>query len=373
MSDAVMVTSSFLPGRGGIESYLAELCDRLSPRLAVLAPGRRDGKPLPQDLGYPAIPGPGRVLVPGGRARDAILRAAAEQNTERVLFGTPWPLALLGPSLARRGLRYAVIVHGAELFIPGAVPGLRGRLAGALAGADLLLPVSNYTAGKLKRILEGAGDPVPAMAVLRARVDIERFRPRPEGESVRTRLGLKPDAPIVLTLGRLIRRKGVHRLIAALPDISRRVPNVVLVVAGSGPQESALRRRAALTESRVVFAGPVSDEDAAFLYAAADVFALAVADRWRELEVEGLGVVLLEAAASRVPCVTGRSGGTPEAVIDGVTGRVIDATDRGALVNAIAGLLEHPDEAAAMGRAGRAHVEREFSGPLPQALIDWLG
>src|SRR5688500_17555645 len=99
MPDALMVTSSFLPGRGGIESYLSELCSLLSPRLAVLAPRARDGIPLPKDLSYPTRGGPGSMLIPDRRVVEATVRLARELGTDRVLFGTPWPLALIGPRL----------------------------------------------------------------------------------------------------------------------------------------------------------------------------------------------------------------------------------------------------------------------------------
>jgi phosphatidylinositol alpha-1,6-mannosyltransferase len=369
MPDAVMVTSSFLPGLGGIETYLGALCEQLAPRLAVLAPGRRDRRDLPQDLGYPAMAGPGRMLLPGPRIVRSIVSAAEDHGTDRVLFGTPWPLGLLGPSLSRRGLSYAVIVHGAEMLVPSFVPGVRSLMRRALERADLLLPVSEYTAEKLVRFL---GPTAPSVEVLRPPVDLQRFRPHVGGETLRANLGLSPDDKLVLTLGRLVRRKGVHRLIDALPAIRRRVPGAVLVVAGSGPEGPSLRRRAARRGARMVYAGRVPDDQVPLYYAAADVFALAVVDRWFGLEVEGLGVVLLEAAACGVPCVTGRSGGTPEAVIDGVTGRVVDARDPSALANAIAELLESPETAAAMGVAGREHVEREFSGRLPEAFLEWL-
>ncbi|MDQ3940399.1 MAG: hypothetical protein M3238_03500, partial [Actinomycetota bacterium] len=132
---AVLVTSSFPPGRGGIESYLSELCAAVAPRLAVVAPGRREGRRLPTDLPYPVHAGPGRMLIPGSRVVNTIVRTTRRYGTERIVFGTPWPLLLAAPALAKRGLRYAVIVHGAELILPGAVPVLRTRLAHALARA----------------------------------------------------------------------------------------------------------------------------------------------------------------------------------------------------------------------------------------------
>ena len=371
MPDALLVTSSFLPGRGGIESYLAELCDELRPRLAVLAPAVRDGRTVPRDAGYPIEGVSHTMLWPGRRVVATTIAAAERHGTSRVLFGTPWPLLLAGPRLARAGLRYGAIVHGAELTVPAAVPGLRRAIVHALRGADVLFAVSSYTAGRVKALL---GDRRPAIEILRARVDLERFRPEAAAEAPFARMGVPHDAAVILSFGRLVPRKGVDRLIRALPELCARVPNALLVVAGTGPQLDDLKRLAARERAPVVFAGRVPDEEAPAVYAAASVFALPVADRWLGLEVEGLGVVLLEAAACGVPCVTGRSGGTPEAVIDGQTGFVVDARDQAALIDRVAWLLENPVEARTLGAAGRAHVEGEFTQrPLPPSLLQWLG
>ncbi len=367
-----MVSSSFLPGRGGIESFLAELCAALAPRLGVLAPGRRDGLPLPAGLPYPTRGYRGRLFVPGPRAARATIAAAAELGTDRVLYGTPWPQALTGPRIRSAGLRYAAIVHGAELLVPAAIPGVRRRLVRALSEAELLLPVSLFTAARIRGLLEEAGAPIPPIAVLRARVDVERFRPGAGRDEARRRLHVAPDAPVILCFGRMVARKGLDRLVGALPAIAERVPDVVLVLAGAGPEEKALRRAAARSRQRVVFAGRVPEEDAPGVYAAADVFALPVADRWFGLDTEGLGLVLLEASACEVPCVTGRSGGTSEAVVDGVTGFVVDAREEWRLAMAIVRLLSDRGLARRMGKAGRRHVSEEFGGRIPAALMQWL-
>jgi phosphatidylinositol alpha-1,6-mannosyltransferase len=372
MSDAVLVSPSFLPGKGGIESHLAQLCLELAPRLAVLAPAQRDGHPIPPDLPYPVIPYDGRMAWPTHRVADAIARACEEKRTRKVLFGTPWPLLLLGSQLIERGLRYAVMVHGAELIAPGAIPGTSRKIAAPLADADLVLPVSHYTAEKLRNLLTKQHLDLPVIVALRPRVDLDRFHPGVSTVRVRQQLDLSDETLVVLSFGRLVPRKGNHRLIEAMREVRRRVPKAILVIAGTGPEENKLRRMAADDEG-VVFAGRVPDELAPGLYATADVFALPVADRWFGLEVEGLGVVLLEAGAAATPCVTGRSGGTPEAVIDGETGFVIDARRRGQLEDKITWLLQHPVDANRMGVWGHAHVRREFSGaPLPQALLSWL-
>ena len=374
MPDALMVTSSFLPGRGGIESYLAELCSMVAPRIAVLGPRQRDGVPIPHDLGY-STHGleNGSMLVPSKRVVRAISTLAAHYRTTKVIFGTPWPLGLLGPHLTRRGLRYAVIVHGAEMLVPAAIPGLRQRLARAMAGAELLLPVSGYTGDALRELIQSRDLPVPPIERLHAQVDLDRFHPDVDTVGVRTRLGLSPTDKVVLCFGRLVKRKGIHRLIAALPAINKRLPGAVVVIAGTGPEQARLEKLARASEGRVIVAGRVEDAEAPAFYALAEVFALPVADRYFGLEVEGLGVVLLEAAASGTPCVTGRSGGTPEAVIDGSTGFVVDARDVGVLADRIAWLLEHPERATEMGSAGREHVRKNFSAlELPTSLLGWL-
>jgi phosphatidylinositol alpha-1,6-mannosyltransferase len=311
------------------------------------------------------------MLVPGASVLRAIEAAAHSFGVDHILFGTPWPLILLGPRLRLAGLRYATVVHGAEMIAPSAIPVLRRRLIRALLQADLLIPVSGYTEALLRRLLRGHD--MPPTAMLRARVDLGRFADPDGGQRARSRLGLAERDRVILTLGRLVRRKGVHRLIDAMPSISELIPDAVLLVAGTGPEERSLRRKAGRRRAMIDFAGAVSDEEAAALYAAADVFALAVSDRWFGLEAEGLGVVLLEASASGTPCVTGVSGGTPEAVLDGETGFVVDARDRSQLVDRIVALLAAPQISAELGRRAREHVMNNFSNrQLPGALTQWL-
>lgn len=425
--DALLVTSSFLPGRGGIESYLAEVCGEVAPRLGVLAPAVRDGKPLPSDLPYPTIGYGGQMVLPGGGAVRAIDEAAFELDVDRILFGTPWPLALLAPRVEALGYRYAFIVYAAELYVPASVPGLHGLMLDVLSRADFVLTVSHYSTQRLTAMLESKDLRVPPIDRLPARVDLERFHPDVETAVVREQLSLGPDDRVVLSFGRLVARKGVHRLIDAMPAIAREVPNAVLVIAGAGPEEQNLRRQAEAivadvsilganldgqvgvqTQSseiggggvaggeprsganrkggdgggqgggttgrpRVVFAGRVPEEDAPRYFALADVFSLPVADRYLGREVEGLGVVMLEAAACGTPSVIGRSGGSPETVVDGETGLVVEARDRKRLAGALIELLGDRERAAHMGALARAYVEKEFvMTPLPEPLMEWL-
>ncbi|MDP9224028.1 MAG: glycosyltransferase family 4 protein [Actinomycetota bacterium] len=312
------------------------------------------------------------MLLPSRRVLEAIERTCRSHHTNKVLLGTPWPLLLLGPNLRRRGLRYSVIAHGAELIAPGATPGVSRRVSAALAGADLILPVSHHTAEKVGALLIKHGRSLPRIEVLRPRVDLTRFHPGVSTAALRKRLNIRDGTPVILSFGRLVPRKGNDRLLAAMREVRERIPSAVLVIAGIGPEERKLRHLAR-ADHGVIFTGRVRDVEAPALYATADVFALPVADRWFGLEMEGLGVVLLEAAAAGTPCVTGRSGGTPEAVLDAVTGFVIDAREGAQLVEKITWLLENPTHADQMGIWGRVHVEREFSGAsLPLPLLEWL-
>ncbi|MDQ4096094.1 MAG: glycosyltransferase family 4 protein, partial [Actinomycetota bacterium] len=298
MSRALMVTSSFLPGRGGIESYLAKLCEELAPFLTAFAAATREGRGLPSDLPYATVGYPGNMLVPHRRLANAIESEARRLSVDRVLFGTPWPLVLLGPRLRRAGLAYASIIHGAELLVPSAIPGFSGKLAASLSQTDHLFAVSDFTGTKTRAFLENAGVRVPPIDLLRARVDLMRFHPKRADPTLKRRLGLREDQPIVLCFGRLVPRKGVDRLVKIAGRLDEAVPGAAVVIAGTGPQERRLRRVAQRSRGHIVFTGRVSEEDAPALFASADVFALPVTERWSGLDVEGLGVVLLEAAAA---------------------------------------------------------------------------
>lgn len=370
------MASSFLPGRGGIESYLADLTHHVSPRLAVLAQQERDGRQMPSDLDYPVSTMPTK-LRPNKELADKILRTARNHGTNKVLFGSAWPLPLIAPTLRRKGLEYAIIVHGAELFIPARIPIARSRLRKALLGADTLFAVSAYTERRLRQFLSRPSkvesfDSEPDIRRMRVIVDTKRFNPTARPSELLAD-AVPEGAQIVLHVGRLVKRKGIHRLISAFPTIMETNPQAILVIAGCGPEERGLRALAEKQHIPAIFLGSVSEADIPALYAAADIFVLPVADRWFGLEFEGLGIVLLEAAACETPSVVGRSGGTAEAVIDDVTGFVIDGNDSSQLIEKVAALLSDDHLRLTMGQAARDYVKQGFSATESQtALLAWL-
>jgi phosphatidylinositol alpha-1,6-mannosyltransferase len=239
-----------------------------------------------------------------------------------------------------------------------ALPGSRQVMQRIASGLDVLTYISDYTRSRLAPALDGR----TRLAQLSPGVDVDRFTPEAEGAAVRARHGLG-RAPVVVCVSRLVARKGQDVLVAGWSRVLARHPGARLLLVGGGPLEASLRRavaRRGLADS-VSFTGPVPPGELPQHYAAGDVFAMPCRTRRAGLDVEGLGMVFLEAAACARPVVAGTSGGAPEAVRDGVTGRVVDPRSPSAVADAIADLLDDPVRARAMGVAGRDWVEERWS------------
>jgi phosphatidylinositol alpha-1,6-mannosyltransferase len=218
--------------------------------------------------------------------------------------------------------------------------------------------ISEYTHRRLAPALADR----TRMARLSPGVDVDLFTPSADGAEVRRRHGLG-SAPVVVCVSRLVARKGQDVLVEGWPRVLDRHPEARLVLVGGGPLEAQLRRAISARglAGSVVLTGPVPPAELPAHYAAGDVFAMPCRTRRAGLDVEGLGMVFLEAAACGRPVVAGTSGGAPEAVDDGVTGHVVDPEDPAAVADAVSGLLDDPAGARAMGAAGRAWVERQWS------------
>ena len=240
------------------------------------------------------------------------------------------PLGLIGPS---SGLPYAVVLHGAEVTVPGRLPVSRRLLGRVLKNASLVIAAGNYPEAEARRALrqeghtEGgpAGGSFPPSVQVPPGVDTERFKPLPQIEraAARARLRLPASGPLVSSVSRLVPRKGMDTLIQAASLVSGRFPGLSVAIGGSGRDRRRLERLASHANVRVDFLGRLSAADLPDFYACADVFALCCRSRWWGLEQEGFGIVLVEAAATGVPCVTIDSGGAGEAVKDGETGLVV--------------------------------------------------
>lgn len=356
-----MVTNDFPPKIGGIQSYLWELWRRLPPDEAVvMTADHADAEAF--DAASPIRIERTRepVLLPTPSLARRIERLAAEVEADLVLLDPALPLGHLGPRLERP---YGLVLHGAEIAIPGRLPGPRNLLARTLRGAQVVVAAGGYPADEAER---AAGRGLPVVLVPPG-VDTVRFRPlEPDARAAaRSRFGIAADATVVASISRLVPRKGMDVLIRAAARMAPAHPDMQVVIGGAGRDERRLRRLVASSGAPVRLLGRIETADVAKVFGTADVFAMACRTRWLGLEQEGFGIVFLEAAACGVPQVAGNSGGAAEAVVDGETGLVVD--DPGSVTEvaaALTSLVDDPAQRQRMGEAGRQRVADEFSYDL---------
>ena len=359
----LFVTQDFPPDVGGIQTYSWEVATRLAEwveALEVIAPRRPSAAAIDQAAPVPITRVPGRPDWLPVTALPAVVRRSARLRPD-VAVHAQWQT--VGASVLARRLtgfprRIACVAHGRELLF-NPLSGLAGLGAAydrirrwALAQPDVLLPVSRYTA----RLLRDRGASGARLHVVPNGTDPDRFRPR-RGTAVRDRLGIGAR-PLLLTVGRLVPRKGVDTVLRALPRIAMSVPDVQYVVAGTGPDRDRLEQLATRqgVRDRVHFVGHVADEALPLYYSAADLFVMPV--REAPPDVEGFGLVFLEANACGTAVVGARSGGVPDAIVDGETGLLVPPSAPQALARALTGLLQNPARLDMMGRQGRTRTVR---------------
>jgi phosphatidylinositol alpha-1,6-mannosyltransferase len=356
----LLVTNDFPPKIGGIQSYLWELWRRLPAEdVTVLTSPYADAADFDRRQAFRVVRTPEPVLLPSPLMTRRVRRLATEVGAEAVVIDPAVPLGLIGPEL---GFPYAVVLHGAEVTFPARVPAARQALARVLRRASLVVSAGGYPEAEARR----AEPRLPRVVQVPPGVDTTRFVPLPaiERASARTRFGLPVGAPLVLSVSRLVPRKGMDTLVGAASWLaaSGRHPGLLVVIAGSGRDRPRLERLARRTGAPVRFLGRVPGGDLPALYGCADVFALCCRSRWAGLEQEGFGIVFLEAAAAGLPSVAGDSGGAAEAVLDGETGLVVARPDDTRLVGeCLDRLLSDPALAARMGAAARHRATSEYS------------
>ena len=360
MTRHLLVTNDFPPKVGGIQNYLWELWRRLPPDDVVVHTTPYQGSAtFDAQQPFTVIRSREPWLLPGPHLVQRVNRLAKSHGADLVVIDPALPAGLVGPRL---DLPYAVVVHGAEVAIPGRLPGVRRLLRQVLDSAAGVIAAGGYPALECERAL---GRHLRAF-VIPPGVDIERFRPASRREQVllRSRLGLRPEIPTVVSVSRLVPRKGMDTLVRAAALLAARGRDLQVVIVGDGRDRGRLRRLAARTGAPVRLPGRLGDDDVAALLGCADVFAMLCRTRWRGLEQEGFGIVYLEAAAAGVPQIAGRSGGAHEAVADGETGMVLDPATPGAAAEAISALLDDGERRTEMGAAARQRAATAFSYDL---------
>lgn len=354
----LLVTNDFPPKVGGIQSLLWEWWRRLDPSsFAVLTSPHRDAAAFDAQQPFRIERTREPVLLPQPFLAKRINAMAAEFGADFVVLDPAVPLGLLGTSL---DLPYMVVVHGAEVTVPGRIPVSRPALGRVLARATHVIAAGSYPEAEARR---AAHRELP-VTVIPPGVDIARFVPLDDAarRRARSRFGVDDDAELIVGVSRLVPRKGFDVLIAASAAVARRRPRLRVLIGGTGRDHDRLAKLIVKSGAPVTLLGRVSDEDLPLLYGCADVSAMLCRSRWGGLEQEGFGIVFAEAAACGVPQLAGNSGGAAEAVSDGETGFVIDRPDdEHAVANAIERLLDDPELRSRMASASRRRAEGEFS------------
>ncbi|MFJ6919419.1 glycosyltransferase family 4 protein [Streptomyces sp. NPDC101133] len=371
MRKTLIVTNDFPPRPGGIQAFLHNMALRLDPeRLVVYASTWKRGREgveataaFDAEQPFTVVRDRTTMLLPTPGATRRAVGLLREHGCTSVWFGAAAPLGLMAPALRRAGAeRLVATTHGHEAGW-AQLPAARQLLRRIGESTDTITYLGEYTRSRIA----GALTPEAAarMVQLPPGVDEKTFHPASGGDEVRARLGLT-DRPVVVCVSRLVPRKGQDTLIRAMPRILAAEPDAVLLVVGGGPYEKDLRRLAAETgvADSVHFTGPVPWSALPAHYGAGDVFAMPCRTRRGGLDVEGLGIVYLEASATGLPVVAGDSGGAPDAVLDGETGWVVHGNDPNESADRITTLLADPELRHRMGERGRTWVEEKWRWDL---------
>lgn len=358
MSSVLVVTNDFPPTIGGIQSYVRDFVSLLDPDCTHVLTSTQDAREArvhDAEAPYTVHRLPQRVLLPTPSVARAMTRIIRAYKIDVVWFGAAAPLGLLAPC-ARRAGAYKIVVstHGHEVGWTR-IPVARQAVRKVSRDADIVTYISEYTRSQLAPAL----NPDTTYVHMPSGVDVHRFTP---GKGI-----AHPGELWVVCVSRLVRRKGQDWLIESLRVLAQRYP-VRLVIVGEGPDADRLMD---LAEGLpVTFTGRVSGAEMVEYIRAADVFAMPARTRLGGLDVEGLGIVYLEAQACGVPVVAGASGGAPETVTS-ETGFIANSPSE--LTEHVELLLADPELRARMGAAGREYVERNWSweriGKIAQCVL----
>ncbi|MGW8723405.1 glycosyltransferase family 4 protein, partial [Streptomyces althioticus] len=371
MHKTLIVTNDFPPRPGGIQAFLHNMALRLDPeRVVVYASTWNRGREgveataaFDAEQPFTVVRDRTTMLLPTPAATRRAVGLLREHGCGSVWFGAAAPLGLMAPALRRAGAgRIVATTHGHEAGW-AQLPAARQLLRRIGESTDTITYLGEYTRSRIARAL--TPEAAARMVQLPPGVDEKTFHPGSGGDEVRARLGLT-DRPVVVCVSRLVPRKGQDTLIRAMPAILAAEPDAVLLVVGGGPYEKDLRRLAADTgvAASVRFTGSVPWSELPAHYGAGDVFAMPCRTRRGGLDVEGLGIVYLEASATGLPVVAGDSGGAPDAVLDGETGWVVRGDSPAETAERVTALLADEELRRSMGRRGRDWVEEKWRWDL---------
>jgi len=359
----LVITNDYPPRPGGIQTFIYEMVRRFpADEVTVLSSHFEGAKAFDECNPWHVVRVRGKVLVPNRKTLKLAREIIAQTGATRVVFGAAAPLGLLGKRLRRSGIqRIVALSHGHEVGW-ASTPVTRRGIRQIVAQSDWFTYLGSYTFAGMRNAVEP--NDLAKFRQLAPAVDTNEFHPdnKTAGLAIRESIGFG-NRPTIVCVSRLMPRKGQDRLIEALPGIQQEVPDAALVIVGTGPYLKSLQTLAKRlgVAGDVHFAGKVPQAELSNWYAVGDLFAMPCRTRNAGWDVEGLGIVFLEASATGLAVVAGDSGGAPDAVRQGETGLVVDGNSLVDIQRAIVDLLKNPQRAATLGFEGRKWVEQSWT------------
>jgi len=358
MNKILLVTNDLGPRAGGIESFVLSLVERAPKGCLIIYTSTQKGSApfdaqLLERFGAVVIRDRAKILLPTPRVNHRAVKILKQYQIKTVWFGAAAPLALMAKQLRTSGATNIVALsHGHEIWW-AKIPILKQLLRKIIKDVDHLGYLGQFTKGEIVK----ASNQIDKFVQIAPGIDTDHFMPKSARADLIKKYRLE-DRRVIVSVGRLVHRKGQDKLIESLPKILQSFPDAVLLLVGEGPIKQMLKNTAKQlgVTNQVIFAGRVQHIDLPDYICLGEVFAMPVRSRFAGLEVEGLGIVYLEASACGLPVIVGNSGGATDAVIDGVTGLLVDGSDIDQIADAVCKLLTDQSRAKAMGLAGRGWV-----------------
>ena len=359
----LLVTNDLGPRAGGIETFILGLLDQLDgSQIVIYTASQKDSEVFDEQLsmrtGVEIIRDKNSILIPSPWVNRRVCAVMREYQSEIIWFGAAMPLAWMSALLKRSGAkRIIAITHGHEVWW-AKLPPFRYVFARSTRSIDVLTYLGEFTRQAMAKIVHFNCQ----MVQIAPGISVDHFFPAEKPPDLQEQLQLQ-GKQVLLSVGRLVHRKGQDKLLQALPDILLKHPDAVLVIVGVGPRQRRLDQLVKLYElaDHVRFVGRVKYDSLPQYFRLADLFVMPSRSRFFGLEVEGLGIVYLEASASGIAVLAGASGGAPDAVLNGKTGLIIDGRKVQKIASVVIELLDHPNRLAQFGAAGRAWAVEDWN------------
>ena len=363
MEKILCITNDFGPRAGGIETFVIGLIERLPRSRVIVYTSAQDNsesydRKWLEDFGVEVVRDKAKILLPTPGVAYCVNALVRERGISTVFFGAAAPLGLLSRRLRKAGVKHIVaLTHGHEVWWSKVWP-FTMAMKSISRNVNHLTYLGEYTRSAIAGSLTDRA--ANSMVKIAPGIDTDHFSPQ-DARELRKELGLT-EKKVIVSVGRLVHRKGQDVLIEAMPAIITEVPQAHILMIGEGPYRSYLENRVKSLgiQERVTFIGRIQYADLPRYICAGDVFVMPSRSRLAGLEVEGLGIVYLEASACGLPVIAGNSGGAPDAVLEGETGLVVDGTKKEDVAAATIALLLDADRSKAMGLRGRQWIIQEW-------------